>query len=182
MSLCVFHMLCVWQWCLRHPHLCFTAATLFGWVRPDHGSVPVSQCSMQYARDCRSLRRDGAGMTINKHLFNWRDAINANVSVCWLCYAIVYWPSWHRISKLSLCMLCTDAATTVTDTRFRVDVFALFSGMTHLLPYGCPGWWTLWRPRAVSCCLGGILHVFRPDRTWKRGSIQPEISNRTNKT
>lgn len=45
------------------------------------------------------------------------------------------------------------------------------TAVTHLLPYVCPGWWTLGCPRVVSCWLHGTLPVDPLDSTWKHGSI-----------
>lgn len=117
--------------------------------------------------------------TVNRLHQLWTLRINVTVSVCKLFL--------YKKKKLSVRLLCKDAVTMVTSKRFhnfRFDICACFflgqlpdfrTLMTHLLLYACPGWWTLWRPRVASCCVHGILHVFRLDRTWKRGSIQPEI-------
>lgn len=97
------------------------------------------------------------------------------------CVTVIF-ESREKKKNNKNCLLCNDAVTMVTSKRFhhfRFNIFACFLSdlwtlKAHLLPDACPGWWTLWRPRVASCCVPGILHVFRLGRTWKRGSIQPE--------
>lgn len=53
--------------------------------------------------------------------------------------------------------------------------------LTHLLPCVRPGWWTRWCPHVASCWLHGTQHVVHLDRTWKHGSILPDIPKHTQK-